>query len=54
LYENNFHGRTTTIIVVFKNAKAKLWFYRRFYKIAYDDLDALAAALKSSSILQDS
>jgi hypothetical protein len=32
----------------------KLWsFYRRFYKKTYDDLDALAAALKSSSILQD-
>jgi hypothetical protein len=32
----------------------KLWsFTEGFIKIAYDDLDALAAALKSSSILQD-
>jgi acetylornithine/succinyldiaminopimelate/putrescine aminotransferase len=29
-------------LYVFKMQEAKLWFYRRFYKIA-DDLDALAA-----------
>jgi hypothetical protein len=35
------------------NARKKLWsFTEGFIKIAYDDLDALAA-LKSSSILQD-
>jgi ornithine--oxo-acid transaminase len=49
------HGRTTTIIS-FSNENARktlVLFTEGFIKIAYDDLDALAAALKSSSILQD-
>jgi ornithine--oxo-acid transaminase len=51
--ENNFHGRTTTIISFSndENARKKNFgpFTEGFIKIAYD-LDALAAALKSSSI----
>jgi ornithine--oxo-acid transaminase len=45
--ENNFHGRTTTIISFSndENARKILDLYRRLYQIAYDDTDALEAAL---------
>lgn len=49
--ENNFHGRTTTIISFSNDEDARKNFgpyTAGFIKIAYDDIDALEAALKSS------
>ncbi|MFT5252361.1 MAG: ornithine--oxo-acid transaminase [Flavobacteriales bacterium] len=49
--ENNFHGRTTTIISFSNDENARKNFgpfTEGFIKIAYDDLEALEAALKSS------
>ena len=49
--ENNFHGRTTTIISFSNDENARKNFgpyTEGFIKIAYDDLDALEKALKSS------
>lgn len=48
---NNFHGRTTTIISFSNDEDARKNFgpyTAGFIKIAYDDVDALEAALKSS------
>ncbi|MEZ7498179.1 ornithine--oxo-acid transaminase [Flavobacterium sp. Arc3] len=50
--ENNFHGRTTTIISFSNDENARKNFgpfTEGFIKIPYDDIDALEAALKSSS-----
>lgn len=50
--ENNFHGRTTTIISFSNDENARKNFgpfTDGFIKIPYDDTDALEAALKSSS-----
>jgi ornithine--oxo-acid transaminase len=50
--ENNFHGRTTTIISFSNDEGARKNFgpfTPGFIKIPYDDTDALEAALKSSS-----
>ena len=50
--ENNFHGRTTTIISFSNDENARKNFgpfTEGFIKIPYDDTDALEAALKSSS-----
>jgi ornithine--oxo-acid transaminase len=49
--ENNFHGRTTTIISFSNDENARKNFgpyTPGFIKIAYDDLDALEKAIKSS------
>jgi ornithine--oxo-acid transaminase len=49
--ENNFHGRTTTIISFSNDEGARKNFgpyTAGFIKIAYDDVDALETALKSS------
>lgn len=49
--ENNFHGRTTTIISFSNDENARKNFgpyTAGFIKIAYDDLDALEKAIKSS------
>lgn len=49
--ENNFHGRTTTIISFSNDENARKNFgpyTAGFIKIAYDDLDALEKALQSS------
>lgn len=49
--ENNFHGRTTTIISFSNDENARKNFgpfTDGFIKIAYDDIDALEQALKSS------
>lgn len=49
--ENNFHGRTTTIISFSNDENARKNFgpyTEGFIKIAYDDLEALENALKSS------
>ncbi len=49
--ENNFHGRTTTIISFSNDENARKNFgpyTEGFIKIAYDDLDALEKALQSS------
>ena len=49
--ENNFHGRTTTIISFSNDPVARKNFgpfTQGFIKIAYDDLDALEAALQSN------
>ncbi|CAM3120704.1 ornithine--oxo-acid transaminase [Flavobacterium frigoris] len=49
--ENNFHGRTTTIISFSNDENARKNFgpfTDGFIKIAYDDIDALEATLKSS------
>lgn len=49
--ENNFHGRTTTIISFSNDENARKNFgpyTAGFIKIAYDDLDALENALKST------
>lgn len=49
--ENNFHGRTTTIISFSNDPVARKNFgpyTRGFVKIAYDDLDALEEELKSN------
>ena len=49
--ENNFHGRTTTIISFSNDENARKSFgpfTEGFIKIAYDDTDALEAALKSN------
>jgi len=50
--ENNFHGRTTTIISFSNDENARKNFgpyTAGFIKIAYDDLDALEKALQSSN-----
>lgn len=50
--ENNFHGRTTTIISFSNDENARKNFgpyTAGFIKIAYDDLDALEKAISSSS-----
>src|SRR6478609_8736458 len=50
--ENNFHGRTTTIISFSNDENARKNFgpyTEGFIKIAYDDLDALEKALQSST-----
>jgi len=50
--ENNFHGRTTTIISFSNDENARKNFgpyTSGFIKIAYDDLDALERVLKSDS-----
>ncbi|NGY38921.1 ornithine--oxo-acid transaminase [Flavobacterium sp. XN-5] len=49
--ENNFHGRTTTIISFSNDENARKNFgpfTEGFIKIPYDDIDALEAALKSN------
>jgi len=49
--ENNFHGRTTTIISFSNDPVARKNFgpyTQGFIKIAYDDIEALETALKSS------
>ncbi|MBT0608789.1 ornithine--oxo-acid transaminase [Aequorivita echinoideorum] len=49
--ENNFHGRTTTIISFSNDETARKNFgpyTKGFIKIAYDDLEALEAQLKSN------
>lgn len=49
--ENNFHGRTTTIISFSNDENARKNFgpyTAGFIKIAYDDIDALEKAIKSS------
>ena len=49
--ENNFHGRTTTIISFSNDESARKSFgpfTEGFIKIAYDDIDALENVLKSS------
>ncbi|MEM7187310.1 MAG: ornithine--oxo-acid transaminase [Bacteroidota bacterium] len=49
--ENNFHGRTTTIISFSNDPVAREHFgpyTQGFIKIAYDDIDALEAALESN------
>jgi ornithine--oxo-acid transaminase len=52
LFENNFHGRTTTIIS-FSNDENDMRFhsFTEFIKIPYDDIDALEAALKIESLI---
>ncbi len=50
--ENNFHGRTTTIISFSNDENARKNFgpyTEGFIKIAYDDIDALEKAITSSS-----
>ena len=50
--ENNFHGRTTTIISFSNDEGARKSFgpfTAGFIKIPYDDIDALEAVLKSST-----
>ncbi len=50
--ENNFHGRTTTIISFSNDENARKNFgpyTAGFIKIAYDDIDALEKAISSSS-----
>lgn len=47
--ENNFHGRTTTIISFSNDAVARDFYgpyTKGFYKVAYDDLEALEALLE--------
>jgi ornithine--oxo-acid transaminase len=48
--ENNFHGRTKRLFhfQMMKMHVRILDLYRRLYQIAYDDTDALEAALKSN------
>ncbi|WP_422355926.1 ornithine--oxo-acid transaminase [Roseivirga pacifica] len=51
--ENNFHGRTTTIISFSNDPVARKNFgpyTEGFIKIAYDDIDALEAALKEENV----
>jgi ornithine--oxo-acid transaminase len=51
--ENNFHGRTTTIISFSNDPGARKNFgpyTPGFEKIAYDDIDALAAILKDKNV----
>ncbi|WP_276559777.1 ornithine--oxo-acid transaminase [Roseivirga pacifica] len=51
--ENNFHGRTTTIISFSNDPVARRNFgpyTEGFIKIAYDDIDALEAALKEENV----
>jgi ornithine--oxo-acid transaminase len=51
--ENNFHGRTTTIISFSNDSGARKNFgpyTPGFEKIAYDDIDALAAILKNKNV----
>lgn len=52
--ENNFHGRTTTIISFSNDVNARKNFgpyTEGFIKIAYDDLEALEKAITSSSTI---
>jgi ornithine--oxo-acid transaminase len=51
--ENNFHGRTTTIISFSNDAGARENFgpyTPGFEKVAYDDIDALVAILKNKNV----
>jgi ornithine--oxo-acid transaminase len=51
--DNNFHGRTTTIISFSNDPSARKNFgpyATGFIKVAYDDLDALAEALKDPQV----
>lgn len=52
--ENNFHGRTTTIISFSNDEDARKNFgpyTKGFIKVAYDDLDALEEALKEDNVV---